>query len=423
MSWSEILLDGEFSVAFAAQSDINTAGSSWTWIECEMPQVSYDAAQTEVKRSLRARGAASKTFTGRVWPRVAVRFPMVGQLSTYAYASDTPGLKGANGLLNWLGGSAALTYQASGVSPSDANTVTLASSQGKLGCLIAARESSGAVNAKGFAKTIGSGGPYTTDLFEDLGVAPGASTGRLATYNFFPSTTQPSPITIRITGEHANQEKRYLGCMLSKATMTFDADWRPYWNCEFIAYGGEVRGTSGGLFAGSGALEECLPLEPLVSRGGARFVVGSNAITSLNDATLDPDGTCDIRDIEIGIEIPHYVALKTTGTQGVKEVQMRSPIITAGLTLPDISDFELSGAHFAEEAWRNITEVSFTGYLGDAPGQLFAWKLPRLLMSGFPEVVMVDGARHRRITGKCGHYTGDTTTTDAGNKPAVFSLG
>lgn len=423
MSWSEILLDGEFTVAFAPQADINTAGSVWTWIDCEMPQVSFDAAQTDTKRSLRSRGAATKNLTGRVWPRVSVRFPLVGQLATYAYASDTPGLKGANGLLNFLGGTAAMAYQAAGLSPTDGNTVSCLTTTGKYGCLIAGREASGAVNAMGFAKNINGVGPFTTDLFEDLKAQPGSSINRLATYTFFPSSTQPSPLTLRITGEHASQEKRYLGCMLSKATITFDADWRPYCTAEYIAYGGEVRGTSGGLFAGSGSVEECLAIEPLVERGGARFVVGSNVFATLADGTVDADGTCDIRDIEITWDIPHYVATKPPGTQGVKEVLMRSPTISAAFTLPDISDFEVSGAHFAEEAWRNLTEVSFSMYLGDTPGRLFAANLPRLLINQFPEVVMVDGARHRRIQGKCGHYSGDTASTDAGNKVARFAVG
>lgn len=419
MAWAEVLDEEAFSVAFAPQSDINTVGSSWTWIDCEMPQVTYDAAQTDTKRSRRARGAGTKKLTGRVWPRIAVRFPMVGQLSTYAFASDTPALKGANGLLDFFGGSAALAYQTSCISPSDGNTITVASSIPKYGCLVAGRESGGAVNAMGFVKGISGSGPWTAELFEDLKAQPGSSIARIPTLTLFPGATAPSPITIRVTGENAGQEKRYLGCMLSRATLSFDADWRPYWAVEFTAYGGEVRGSSGGLQA----VTECLVYEPLLSRGGARFVVGSNVITSLADGTVDADGTCDLRDLEVSIEFPHYVARMPTGTEGVKEVLMRSPTIMASFSLPDISDFEVGGAHMGEAAWRNITQVSLSAYLGDTAGAIFGLNLPAMNMNGYPERVFVEGVAHRRFNCEAGHWTGDTASTDAGNKPLRLSWG
>lgn len=417
MAWAEVLDEESFSVGFAPQSDINTVGSSWTWIDCEMPQVSYDAAQTDTKRSRRSRGAGTKRLTGRVWPRVAIRFPMVGQLAAYAFASDTPGLKGANGLLDFMGGSAGIAYQASGVTPSDGNTVTLATSTGKLGCLIAAREASGLVAAMGICKSLSGGGPYTAELFEDMAVQPGSGIARIPSFTIFPSSTAPSSLTIRVTGEHANQEKRYLGCVLSKATMSFDADWRPYWNCELIAYGGEVRGTSGGLQT----VAECLPLEPLVARGGARFVIGSNVIATLADGTVDADGTCDVRDFELSWEFPHYVARKPTGTEGVKEVIVRSPTQTVAFALPDISDYEVSSAHMGEAAWRNLTELSVSLYMGDTPGQIFSANIPRMIPTAYPEVVMIDGVRHRRFAGEAGAYTADGASTDAGNKSGRYS--
>lgn len=424
MAWSEVLLDDQFSVGFATQANVNTAGSSWTFIDCEMPQVSYDAAQTDTKRTMRARGASTKILTGKVWPKIAIRFPVVGQLSAYAYASDTPGLKGANGLLDCLGGTAAIAYQAGGMSPTDGNTVSLITSQGKYGCLIAGRETSGVVNAMGFAKTIGAGGPYATDLFEDLKAQPGTTIGRLATYNFFPSTTQPSALTLRMCGASTAKEKQFLGCYLTGAKFSFDADWRLYCTVEFTSYGGELpKAELSGSGGGIQTIAECLALEPLVSRGGARFVVGSNVITTLADGTIDADGSCDVRDIEFGWEIDHYVALKPTGRQGVSEVITKSPVFTAAFSVPEISDYEVTAGQFAEEAWRNITEYSFSGYIGDTPGQLFAVNLPRLMPTAFPEPVMVEGALHRRVSGRAVYYSGDTASTDAGNKPARFGLG
>lgn len=422
MAWAEVLDEESFSVGVATQSTINTAGSSWTWIDCEMPQVSYDAAQVETKRSRRSRGAASKRSTGKVWPRVAVKFRVAGQLAAYAFASDTPGLKSQNLLLDFLGGSSAVTYQAACITTTDANTFSLVTSAGKLGCLIAAREATGVVNAMGFAKTVGSGGPFVTDLFEDLRVVSGSAVARLPTFNAYPSTTAPSPITIRVCGEHVDMERRYIGCILSKASFSYDADWRLWCTAEFIAYGGEpaVRTTGGG---GLQVVAETLALEPLVARGGARFVVASNAFTTFNNASVDVDGTPDIRDVELNWEIPHYVATGPTGTEGVYTVVTRSPIVSAAFSVPDISDFHVSSEHFAEAAWRNQSALSLTCYMGDTPGQLCAWSIRSGIVTGFPEPVQVDGIRHRRVNIEAGYWSGDAASTDAGNKSHVFCLG
>ena len=224
-------------------------------------------------------------------------------------------------------------------------------------------------------------------------------------------------ITLRITGEHANQEKRYVGSVLSKASFSFDADWRLYCNAEFTVYGGEERGTSGGLQA----VTECLPLEPLVARGGARFVIGSNVIATLADGTVDADGTCDVRDFEWSWEFPHRVARKPTGTEGVKEVIVRSPTQSVSFALPDITDYEVSSAHMGEAAWRNLTELSVSLYMGDTPGQIFSANIPRMIPTAFPEVVMIDGGRFRRFSGEAGAYTSDGASTDAGNKSGRYS--
>lgn len=421
MSWADIFKTNAFSVALAPQAtDINTAGSSWTWINCDFPQLSYEPSQTDTKRSRQARGAGSVRGTGKVWPRLAIKFPLHGQLSTYAYASDTPSMVGAMRLLDWLGGTAGIAYQAAGINSTDGNTMSLVTSQGKVGCLIAARESSGAVQAMGFAKTIGSGGPYSTDLFEDLAALPGASTGRLPTYTIYPSSTQPQPLTVRVTGEAASQDRRFIGGFPKKITLAPDQDDRWYATCELIFYGGENRAGGAGGFQ---TQLDYLAMEPQLGRGNSRWVLGSNVFTSFNDATVDPDGTCDVRDPEIVIEFDHYVSRVGTKSQGVKEVILGQPTITTSLTVPDISDFEVSTEHFGEKAWRDLTQVSCSLYMGDTPGRLFAYNMPRGNITVWPDPVVVDDALHRRISLEAGPYSGDAASTDAGNKSVRIAVG
>lgn len=417
MSWTDILKNTDFSFGWAPEADVNTPGSVWTFVDCETPQISYEAAQTDTKRSRRALGAGTRRLTGKVWPRITVKLPAFGQLSTYNYTSDTPALTGVNGLLDAWGGSSSVAYQAAGINSTDGNTMSLVSSQGKYGCLIAGRESSGVVQAMGFAKTIGSGGPYVTDLFEDLRALPGAAIARLPSLTCYPGSTARVSRTLRVCGSSTAMERQFIGCLLKKATLNFAEDWRAYWTLEFISYGGErprseLTGSGGGLQA----ITDHLLLEPLIQRGGARFVLGSNVFTTLNDATID-GGTCDVRNLELSAEWEHYVATCPTGRQGVGQVVFGSPTINTSFTVPDISDFEVSTEHFAEKAWRDGTEVSMSCYIGDSPGAILAWNMPRGIPTVFPEPEWVDDALHRRISLEAGHYTGDSGSSDAGNKP------
>lgn len=415
MAWTDIFDTEVFSTGLGAQSDINTEQASLEWIDCEFAGVTYDAGQTDTKRSRRARGAGTTRLTGKVWPRVSIRFFLHGQISTYAYASGSPAFAGAMRMMNFLGGSSALTYQAAGITPSDGNTVTTVTSASKVGCLMAARDTAdGLVRGMGFFKSAAIG---AVDVFEDMAAQPGAGSGRLASVTQYPSSTAPSPLTIRVTGESAQQDRRYIGCVLSKISVKPDQDDRLYGVAEFIAYGGESRQTSGGLQA----VTDYLPLEPMLQRGGARWVLGSNIFTGLADGTVDADGTCDVRDVELTIEIPHYLGKCPPKGQGVKEVVCRSPIITASFTLPDIPDFYDGTEQFAEKAWRNLTQASLSCYMGDTPGQIFAWNMPRGIVTAFPDNPVVDGILHRRISLEAGYYGGDAAATDAGNK--VFRLG
>ncbi len=416
MALTDIFDTEVFSVGIGVQSDLVTEQTSLEWIDCEYASVTRDAGQTDTKRSRRARGAGTSRLTGRVLHRLTLRFPLHGQVSTFAYASDSPAWAGAMRLLNFLGGSSALTYQAAGITPGDGNTVTTVTSASKAGCLLAARNTSdGLVHGMGFAKSAAIG---SVDLFEDMAAVPGAGSGRLASLTLYPSSTAVPHLTIRVTGESAQQDYRYIGATLSKAVIKPDQDDRLYATCDFIVYAGESRQTSGGLQT----VTEYLRLEPALQRGGARVVLASNVFTTLADGTADPDGTCDVRDLELTIEIPHYVSRCPTAPQGVNAVVARSPIITASFTVPEIPDFQTSSEQFAEKAWRDITQASLSCYMGDTPGQIFAWNMPRGNVTVFPENVVVDGILHRRVSLEAGYYSGDAASTDAGNKAFRMAL-
>lgn len=417
MPWNEILAEGEFSFAFAPQTtDLTTAGSSWVWCDVEMPQITPEAVQTDTRRSLSQRGESTPVLAGREWWRISVKFPEQGQLAAYDPTSDTPGLQGAMGLLNFFGGSAALSYQAAGVDPVDGNTVTLTTSTGKLGCLVAALESGGTVDAMGFVKSQTGAGPWTATLFEDLKAEPGAGTARLPTLTLYPGTDAFVPLTLRLVGEDASQDYRYVGCIPASATRTYDND-RPMWEVQFVCYAGEVRGTSGGLQDHAAVLMNDNIL------GNGRHVVASNVFAALDDGTVD-NGTCNVRNLALSFELPHRISYCPTAVQGVGAVKIGSPVISASFAVPEISDFEdTDDEQFAVSAWRAGTRVSLTCYEGDRPGVLHAWALRGATVRSRPTPTFIDGVLHQQVEVGASAYTGDGASTDAGNKPIIMAVG
>ena len=417
MSWSEIFGEGEFSFAFARQAvDLVTAGTSWVWCDTDMPQITPEAAQTDTMRSKSQRGSTTPVLAGREWYRISVKFPEQGQLAPYDPTSDTPALVGAMGLLDWWGGSAALTYQAAGVDPVDGKTVTLTTSTGKLGCLVAALESDGTVDAMGFVKSQTGAGPWTATLFEDMKAQPGAGTARLPTLTLFPGTGAVVPYTLRVVGEDAFQDYRYVGCVPVAATRTYEED-RPMWEVQFVCYAGEVRGTDGGLQDHAAVLMNDNIL------GNGRHVVASNVFSALNDGTVD-SGTCNVRNLSLSVELPHRISYCPTAPQGVNAVKIGSPIFGASFAVPEISDFEdVADEQFAVSAWRAGTRVSLSCYEGDRPGVIHAWAMRSATVRSLPTMTFIDGVLHRQVEVQAGSYIGDGAGTDAGNKPMIMAVG
>lgn len=417
MSWNEILAEGEFSFAYAPQStDLVTAGSSWVWCDVEMPQVTPEAVQTDTRRSLSQRGESTPVLAGREWYRISVKFPEQGQLAAYAPASDTPALQGAMGLLNFFGGSAAIAYQAAGIEPLTGNSVSLVTATGKLGALIAGLESGGDVQAMGFVKTLAGAGPFTATLFEDLKAQPGSGIARLPTLTLFPGTDAFVPLTLRLVGTDASQDFRYVGCIPASATRTYDND-RPMWEVQFVAYSGEVRGTSGGLQPCTAVLMNDNIL------GNGRHVVASNVFAAYNDGTAD-SGACNVRNLSLSFELPHRISYCPTAPQGVGAVKIGSPVISASFAVPETSDWEdADDEQFAVSAWRAGTRVSLSCYEGDRPGVLHAWAIRSGTVRTMPSPAFIDGVLHHQVELQAGSYTGDGAATDAGNKPFIMAVG
>lgn len=423
MAFANVLDAESFAMAFAPQSSgLQVAGSAWVWFEGTMPQVQIEKSTNETRRSVGARGAGTKRKTGRRWYRITTSVPLHGQPSTYDPTVGSPAAYnvGALHFLAHLGAGISVTYALNGVSPvaADANTVNLTGAA-KNGCLLAYGDGGATpktVRGMGFVKDAAT--PATTQLFEDVGVIPAATDERWPTITYIPSATQPEPFTFRIVGEPTNQDLRFVGCHVSKLTPRVDGE-RLWLDVEFVAYAGRTETTSGGLVRPA----RYLSLDPVLARGGARLVIGSQVIATLNDGTADPTGSCDIRDLATTFEIPHRPVRCDSANEGVSEVTMLSPRISGSLWCPKVSDYEVSGRNIFEAAWEDETSLSLSFYLGDRPGCVFAWQLTAANITDYNFAVN-ERAMGFNVSFEAGDdWIGDGASTDAGNTVSRVALG
>lgn len=417
MAFADFLDNEDFSLLYAVQnSGLNTAATTgWVSIPASFPSISEQAVTSETVRATGARGASADVETGRKYHTLAFSVPLHGQPEDYDFTTDSIVVAemGALHFLQILGGADAIAYAANNVTAVDGNTINLAT--GALdGCLVAyGAGTAGTIRGQGFVTD--SATPATTHLFEDLAVVPTSNDERYPTLTLYPSTAQLAPVTMRLVGSHSSQDLRFVGCHISKIVPREEAD-RIWLDIELICYGGLVYASSGGIQFPA----DYLSLQPLLARGGARTVVGSNVIAALDDGTAG-SGTCGLKEVTLSLEFPHEIIPCDAGNEGVEEIVVLAPRITGSLWCPKVSNFEVSSQNIFDAAWKNKTKISLTRYLGDRPGAGFSWKVGRA------SIVSCELATNERQLGyqvnwKAAPYKGDASSNDAGNKVLCIGL-
>lgn len=431
MSWNEIAEEGQYIVSLAPQSAINTPGSSWEHIECMAFSPENETSQVDTPRGAQSYGAYEPPIPGVRRRRLALKAPVKGQRGDYDPSSHTPALTGLSRFLHYLGGSEAIATQATGIelTASDANTVILKTSTGKLGCLLAAADSTGAIS-QGFIKALSGSGPYTATLFEDLATQMADDARRLPTLTLFPARSTPTnrAYTVRCIYYVASggDERKYPNFLPTSMRLLVEDDVL-MWEVPGIGYYPEVLGTTV-----PPSLTSLLGMDSVAAT--TRYVVASNVLGDYNDGGLDPSGTCGARDVVLNIEFPPPLLAAGPYPGGVCDIVMRAPIITVDLAVPSISDY--LGAAIADtgdtvnlllSAWANKTPVSFSAYHGNTAGKLLSYNLPSAHPIAEPVRVMLDGVEHYRATLRLGHWAGDGASppddSEAGCKPFRIGVG
>lgn len=430
MSWTEIFSEGRFSVGIGKQSDIVTEQTSVVWVDCEMPQVTYRAMQLDTARSSQSRGSRSAPLPGAVLPVLSIKFPVPAQPSDYDLTTDQPVAQGLleAALLPIGDTNLQVGYAANNVTPSDANTVTLASETGELGGLFAAATAGTGTARLGWIKSMSGLGPYTATLFEDLAAQPANNDEQLATTTYY-VTTSPSlqAWTVRVCGEDATQDRRYLGFIPESVTFAVEDD-RLVCTIQGPCYGGEdLSNSSGGL-----KTLDAIQLLDAVT-GSSRYTLASQTSTAsnkvvigedLNDGTADPNGSCGLAEVSWSIAYKHHAVTAPSQTLGVYDVVIAAVDVTATVAVPAISDYEAAAKdNILTWAWENRAAVSLCCYWGTRAGRIYAQRLPAGHLQGYPERTMINGVEHWKGTLRAGHWSGDGGTTDAGRKPFAAAVG
>lgn len=406
MSFREAAQEGAYTIGIAPQTALNTAGSSFEYIECALFTPEPEATQVDTPRGHEQYGADQAPLPGREHQRITLKGPVTGQPGAYVAASDTPSAYGLSRFLDFLGGSAAIAYQLNGINANDADEISLVTSTGKYGCLIASINGTSAKNL-GFVKALSGGGPYACTLFEDMFSQPANGDERLATKTFYPSAAALTNVayTIRQVFDHANQDRPYVGFVPTAIVLMVEDD-RLMWEVPGIVLSDsdEASAVGGGLQS----LTSLLAMAPATE--GSRH--------PLNEVQ------CGTRDVVLRIDFGDPIIIPGPYSQGVYQVVMRRPTITAEVAVPNVSDFEATaGIPDLLAAWRNRTAVTLTGYHGLEAGKLLAWAIRGGRVMNRPRRQFINGIEHTVATVRAGTYTGDSASTDAGNKPFVIAIG
>lgn len=420
MAYTDLLNLKLCSVGYAEQTDVATpAGGSYTYVPAFDLSITPEAPSAQPSNGVGTRGSVPRNTSGKVWYRLSFKTYAHGQPSDYDFTSDTADLVGIWGLLDGPFTAALGAYHATGVNASDGNTVTLTNNP-TIGSLIAFANSSNVVGGMGFVKSKSGGGPYTTNLFEDLPAQPGSNNKQVPTRALYP-TVGKKIFSFKILGEPAAQDIRLYGGILMKRTGRLDEADCLLFEWEFMVYGSmNPRGGSGGLQA----LGDFLTLDPFVGAGTGRVVLGSNVFTDFNDGTADGEGHCDVRDIVFTDEWVHRpVTLASLTGGGVKDVSVQAHTCRVSFTVPSVTNYDSSSVNAFERAFLEKTQVSFSLYMGDTPGRLYAYQMKRGQVSAFPGYPDVDGVVGRGVELVATDYSGDGASTDAGNKPKVEAIG
>lgn len=423
--WSSKL----FSVGFATQTayDAEDAVPSYTWLSCEMPDVSFAREITELDLGLDNDGVAATRVVGsKHGGTFTLSMPLRGQASGY----DPTGAITVNPemtlLADLVGGSQTVAPQAdliNGGGTNDANTFEcngiLATVPGAFTALGVA--ATGVTTWAGFVSTR-AGQVYQG--FEDSTISDVSNDDDLfGSYTVYPAGNQPVAKSFKIVGKEATQGLVLVGCIPESGSITLENGKVPMLEISYRFTDYKYDTTSEGLQSAASYVR----LPPVLGSKKGRLWLGGGIKESAvgeSNGTVETEGTCGVGSFKVDIACEVYEIPCHGSQQGVSQVFIGKRNITASFTIPHIAEY--INADGGDSKWGiSLSEGkawSVSLALGTAAGQMFSVLIPAGICTAQPDQGDVDGIQAFTLEFQPLDYSSDTDAADT-SADSPFRIG
>ena len=409
--WSSKL----FSVGFADQAAYSAKDNapSYTYLVCELPDISFNREIEELDLGLDNDGVAPQRVVGSTHGGTfTIRMPLRGQSSAYdpsGTMTETPEIK----LLKELIGTKVDESFVNGdgvASGSDANTVELAGVLTAGAFAVFGEADDKSIHATGFVKS--QSGPLA-QLFEDSIVSTVGD--RLPSMTLFPNGSQPTAKTFTIKGNDSSQSISMIGCIPESGSISLESGKVPMLEITYRFTGYEYDTSDGGLQSATAFTR----LSPILGTSKGRvWIGGGNAAgngTGVSNGSAETTGTCGVGSFKLDIALDVYEIPCHGASQGVSTVYVSKRNFTTSFTIPQESTHV--DATTKDSVW-GVSLSQEKGYsvsvqVGETAGNIFAVLIPAAVVTAQPGWGEVEGVQGFTLEMQPSDWSGDTGSAPA----------
>lgn len=217
------------------------------------------------------------------------------------------------------------------------------------------------------------------------------------------------PFTLRLCGEDVSDKRALIGCIVDKATITFNA--KEIAQIEFeISFSGITYYGTGGTFKALSVTPQ-MPQALIGGKGGrVTMGVGTGAMAAITLGNMI---------VEITNKIAPVPSIGATTGEAEKVTIEREVVVKVDYPMSTGATYT-GGRTYWEQAFEEGAQHSLACYSGTAPGVGFAVFFPALHQSVAPKPIEKDGLKYEQLTLRPGQYSSDSASTGPGNSPVRF---
>ena len=407
-----------FSVGFADQAAYSAKDNapSYTYLVCEMPDISFNREIEELELGLDSDGVAPQKVVGSTHGGTfTIRMPLRGQASGYdatGTMTETPEIK----LLKELVGT---KLDESYVSDDGTTANSDANSIGTIGAVTAGafavygEAGTKTIHATGFVKSQAAG---VATLFEDSIISQVTDdSDRLPSMTLYPNGGQPTAKTFTIKGSDSTQSISLIGCIPESGSISLESGKVPMLEItyRFTAY--EYDTSDGGLQSATAFTR----LSPVLGTSKGRvWIGGGNAAgdaTGASTGSAQTEGTCGVGSFKLDIALDVYEIPCHGASQGVSTVYVSKRNFTTSFTVPQVSTHvdgttkdSIWGVSLAQEKGYSVSMQ-----VGAQVGSIFAILIPSAVVTSQPGWGEVEGVQGFTLEMQPQDWSGDTGSAPA----------